>query len=151
MQYTSRAAQLYRQLLERDVAKGIAAAKEVKEVEGQVAQQIAATPAIASAVAPTLNVPAPAGDAPQEGAAISNGALAHAVATGGQAASLGAASETSSPPASPTAAGAAGVRSVDKACHAQLLQVPKDCHLLDRCGGALSHAWQKFALGPASD
>ena len=61
MQYTSRGAQLYRQLLERDVAKGIAAAKESKEVEVGVTQQLAATPGIATAtevrtssLAPTL-------------------------------------------------------------------------------------------------
>ena len=49
-QYTSRAAQLYRQLLEREVAKGIAAAKQSEEVEAQAAQQIALTPAIAEEV-----------------------------------------------------------------------------------------------------
>lgn len=59
LQYTSRAAQLYRQQLERDVKKGIAAAQEVREVEASAAagnaqqltaQAVASTPSIGSEV-----------------------------------------------------------------------------------------------------
>ncbi|KAK9812503.1 hypothetical protein WJX73_004635 [Symbiochloris irregularis] len=117
--YTSRAAVLYRQLLERDVAKGAAAAKQEKELEAQVAAQTSATPGITSAVAPTVNVSTPpaADQAARQGEPISNGAIKEALA-GAQGAgssavpapvSTSGVSETSSGPGSPAvpAAGAA--------------------------------------------